>query len=183
MEVDPPPAPAPEATPAALPGDSFYAVDETAVDAQRQAKPWTQDATYFKRVAVSPAASTKMLAHAQRGCEAGVKAGGKPLEVMGLLLGYPDADASKRRLVVTDALPLPVTGFETSVVADDDNVVNCVEIKILRRVHRVDLHAIDATPARWRGDTGSSPLDGASTAASSPRNDLVKNYQCTRHTG
>ena len=28
---------------------------------------------------------------------------------------------------------------------------------------RVDLHAIDATPARWRGDAGSSPLDGAST--------------------
>ena len=25
---------------------------------------------------------------------------------------------------------------------------------------RVDLHAIDATPARWRGDAGSSPLDG-----------------------
>ena len=41
-----------------------------------------------------------------------------------------------------------------------------VEIKISRR-------AIDATPARWRGDAGSSPLDGASTAASSPRNDLV----------
>ena len=34
---------------------------------------------------------------------------------------------------------------------------------------RVDLHAIDATPARWRGGAGSSPLDGASTAASSPR--------------
>ena len=27
---------------------------------------------------------------------------------------------------------------------------------------RVYLHAIDATPARWRGDVGSSPLDGAS---------------------
>ena len=40
---------------------------------------------------------------------------------------------------------------------------------------RVDLHAIDATPARWRGDAGSSPLDGPSAAASSPRNDLVKN--------
>ena len=39
----------------------------------------------------------------------------------------------------------------------------------------VDLHAIDATPARWRDDAGSSPFDGASTAASSPRNDLVKN--------
>jgi hypothetical protein len=53
-----------------------------------------------------------------------------------------------------------------------------VEIKILRRVllnHRVVLHAIDATPARWRGDAGSSPLDRARTAASSPRNDLVKN--------
>ena len=44
--------------------------------------------------------------------------------------------------------------------------------------HRVVLHAIDATPARWRGDAGSPPLDGARTAASSPRIDL-----CTRHTG
>ena len=37
---------------------------------------------------------------------------------------------------------------------------------------RVVLHAIDATPARRRGDVGSSPLDGASAATS-----------CTRHTG
>jgi hypothetical protein len=37
---------------------------------------------------------------------------------------------------------------------------------------RVALHAIDATPARWRGDGGSSLLDGASTAASSPSNDF-----------
>ena len=48
----------------------------------------------------------------------------------------------------------------------------CVEIKISRRVH-----AIDATPARWRGDAGSSLLDQARTAASSPRNDLVENYR------
>ena len=41
--------------------------------------------------------------------------------------------------------------------------------------HRVVLHAVDATPARRRGDAGSSPLDRARTAASSPRNDLVKN--------
>ena len=34
---------------------------------------------------------------------------------------------------------------------------------------RVDLYAIDATPARWRGDAGSSPLDRARTAASSQR--------------
>ena len=47
--------------------------------------------------------------------------------------------------------------------------------------HRVILHAIDATPPRWRGDAGSSPLDRARTAASSPQKDLVKS--CTRLTG
>ena len=41
--------------------------------------------------------------------------------------------------------------------------------------HRVVLDAIDATPARWRSDASSSPLDRARAAASSPRNDLVKN--------
>ena len=54
----------------------------------------------------------------------------------------------------------------------------CVEIKIYGAFvlnQRVVLHAIDATPARWRGDAGSSPLDRARTAASSPGNDLVKN--------
>ena len=38
-------------------------------------------------------------------------------------------------------------------------------------------HAIDATPARWRGGAGFSPLNRPSTTASSPRNDFVKNYQ------
>ena len=32
------------------------------------------------------------------------------------------------------------------------------------KVHGAILHAIDATPARWRGDAGSSPLDGVITA-------------------
>ena len=35
---------------------------------------------------------------------------------------------------------------------------------------RVVLHAIDAAPARWRGDAGSSPLDRARSAGSSPIN-------------
>ena len=34
------------------------------------------------------------------------------------------------------------------------------------------LHAIDATPARWRGGTGLSPLASVSTAALSPRQDV-----------
>ena len=53
-------------------------------------------------------------------------------------------------------------------------VGTCVEIKFYGAFvlnHRVDLHAIDASP----GDAGPSPLDRARTAASSPRNDLVKN--------
>ena len=33
---------------------------------------------------------------------------------------------------------------------------------IIQKRLRADLHAIDATPARRRGDVGSSPLDGAS---------------------
>ena len=82
-----------------------------------------QDANYFTRVMVSPAASMKMLMHAHSGCEAGLSAGGKPLEVMGMMLGYP-SDEHKHTLVVTDVFPLPVTGFETQVVADDENVIN-----------------------------------------------------------
>ena len=46
---------------------------------------------------------------------------------------------------------------------------------------RVNLHAIDAPPARWRGDASSSPLGRESTAASSPRNDLVKNCRHPTH--
>ena len=55
-------------------------------------------------------------------------------------------------------------------------VAACVEIKIYGAFvlnHRVVLHAIDATPARRRGDAGPSPLDRASAATS----------MCTRRTG
>ena len=43
--------------------------------------------------------------------------------------------------------------------------------QILRRVLilRVNLHAIDAPPARWRGGADSSSLDGSSAATSSPK--------------
>jgi hypothetical protein len=44
-----------------------------------------------------------------------------------------------------------------------------------------DIHAIDAAPARWCGDAGSSPLDRASTVTSSPRNDLEKNIVHPTH--
>ena len=61
-------------------------------------------------------------------------------------------------------------------------VLNCVEIKFYGAfvLNRRVPPAADTTPARRRGDAGSSPLDGP-TAASSPRNDLVKNCRCIRH--
>jgi len=43
--------------------------------------------------------------------------------VMGLLLGRPNTEEGGC-LVVTDAFPLPIEGFETRVIADDQDVVN-----------------------------------------------------------
>ena len=49
-----------------------------------------------------------------------------------------------------------VTGFLLTLrELRPEPIKTCVEIKILRHV-RVVLHAIDAPPARWRGDAGSS---------------------------
>jgi len=65
----------------------------------------------------------KMLQHAYSGVEKGIKAGGKPVEVMGLLLGRPNTEEGGC-LVVTDAFPLPIEGFETRVISDDIEVQN-----------------------------------------------------------
>lgn len=61
--------------------------------------------------------------HCQSGVTKGIKKGGNPIEVMGMLMGRPDPN-TPRTLVVTDAFPLPIEGFETRVVADDSEVVN-----------------------------------------------------------
>jgi len=63
------------------------------------------------------------MTHCHSGVEKGVKKGGNPIEVMGLLLGRPDPNTPKQ-LVVTDVFPLPIEGFETRVIADDGDVVN-----------------------------------------------------------
>ena len=60
----------------------------------------------------------KMLKHALAGVEKGRKAGTNPVEIMGLLVGYPLGDS----IIVQDACPLPVEGSETRVVADDAQV-------------------------------------------------------------
>ena len=63
------------------------------------------------------------MTHCHSGVEKGVKKGGNPIEVMGLLLGRPDP-LTPHTLVVTDVFPLPIEGFETRVIADDEDVVN-----------------------------------------------------------
>jgi COP9 signalosome complex subunit 5 len=42
---------------------------------------------------------------------------------MGLMLGRPDP-FKPSNLIVTDAFPLPIEGFETRVIADDQSVIN-----------------------------------------------------------
>ena len=66
----------------------------------------------------------KMMSHAVSGVEKGVASGGKPVEVMGLLLGRPGIGPDRNSLIVTDAFALPIDGFETKVVADDQQVIN-----------------------------------------------------------
>jgi COP9 signalosome complex subunit 5 len=116
----------------------FYACDLDRLQKLRKEAPWMRpaggdgssespqypDPKYFKSVAISPTAVTKMMTHCQSGVDKGIaSSGGNPVEVMGILLGRPDPDMP-RTLVVTDAFPLPIEGFETRVVADDAVVQN-----------------------------------------------------------
>mmetsp|Transcript_8334 Transcript_8334/g.18003 ORF Transcript_8334/g.18003 Transcript_8334/m.18003 type:complete len:458 (-) Transcript_8334:125-1498(-) len=103
--------------------DARYTFDETRLQSLRSSAPWSSDPKYFKSASFSPSAVMKMLMHCHSGVEKGLKKGGNPIEVMGLMLGRPDPD-TPRTLVVTDVFPLPIEGFETRVIADDQDVVN-----------------------------------------------------------
>jgi COP9 signalosome complex subunit 5 len=103
--------------------DGRYTFDDAALQKLRSSSPWMQSPKYFKKVAVSPTAVARMLMHCQSGCDKGIAKGGNPIEVMGMLLGRPDPE-TPHTIVVTDAFPLPIEGFETRVVADDEQVVN-----------------------------------------------------------
>ena len=103
--------------------DARYSFQPEALQKLRTEAPWTKDAKYFHKVAVSPSAIMKMMMHCHSGVEKGISKGGNPIEVMGMLLGRPDPD-TPHTLVVSDAFPLPIEGFETRVIADDEGVVN-----------------------------------------------------------
>ena len=103
----------------------LYSYKDEDLTALCSSKPWMSNAKHFQDVSVAPSALFKILSHCQSGVDKGRRSSksGNPIEVMGLLLGRP-ATARAGRLVVTDAFPLPIEGFETRVVADDDNVHN-----------------------------------------------------------
>lgn len=103
--------------------DRLYSWDEVKLNQVRQGKAWMNDPKYFKKVKISPSALIKMMTHGQSGVEKGVKKGGKPIEVMGLLLGRPDTE-DQHSMIITDSQPLPIEGFETRVIADDEGVIN-----------------------------------------------------------
>jgi COP9 signalosome complex subunit 5 len=103
--------------------EHLYSMNEEKLMHLRNLKPWMQDPKYFKKVKISPSASIKMAMHGQQGVEKGIKLNGKPVEVMGLLLGRPDTE-DPTSLIISDAQALPIEGFETKVIADDENVIN-----------------------------------------------------------
>ena len=103
--------------------DARYTFNDEALQKLRSESPWMQSPKYFEKVAVSPTAVARILMHCQSGCDKGIAKGGNPIEVMGMLLGRPDPE-TPHTMVVTDAFPLPIEGFETRVVADDEQVVN-----------------------------------------------------------
>lgn len=100
-----------------------YTCDLTKLEELRTKCPWNDHPKYLTKAAISPSAVTKMMMHCQSGVDKGIKKGGRPIEVMGLLLGRPDP-VTPHTLVITDVFPLSVEGFETSVVADDVEVAN-----------------------------------------------------------
>ena len=112
-----------EQKPPSIDGNHLYAIDDSKLDQIRSQKAWVADPIYFKTVKISPSATIKMMVHGQSGVEKGIKRNGNPLEVMGLLIGRPDVD-DPHCIVISDAQALPVEGFETRVIADDEAAMN-----------------------------------------------------------
>lgn len=62
--------------------------------------------------------------HAAAGVEKGLKSSNHmPIEVMGLMQGHIDTE-TPGCLIVTDVFPLPVEGTETTVMSDNQEVMN-----------------------------------------------------------
>ena len=86
---------------------SLYTFDNAQHQSLIRAEPWKKDPKYFKNTRISALALLKMVMHARSGV---------PQEVMGFLQGKVEGDT----FIVLDAVPLPVEGTETRVVAMEE---------------------------------------------------------------
>ena len=102
---------------------NLYCYDSEKVEAVRSQMAWQADPKWFTKCKISPSATIKMMMHGQSGVDKGIKKSGKPVEVMGILIGRPDTE-DPHSLIISDAYALPIEGFETSVVADNIDVQN-----------------------------------------------------------
>jgi COP9 signalosome complex subunit 5 len=105
--------------------DQIYVYNDAGIEAINKARPWRNSLTqgkYFRSCRINVLAATKMVKHAIQGVNAGRKKGGLPTEIMGLLVGRPDAD-NPTSIVIMDCIELPIEGSETKVVADDEKVL------------------------------------------------------------
>ena len=111
-------------------GERLYNVDDNLLETVRREQAWTADPKYFKKVKISPSAIVKMMVHGQSGVDKGIKKSGKPIEVMGMLVGRPDTE-DRNTVVISDAQPLPIEGFETKVIAGKFNIPKLFLVLIL----------------------------------------------------
>jgi len=103
--------------------DAPYGYNREAYEKLSDAAPWRADPRWFSRTKVSALAALKMLMHSMEGVRKGkAKPNGLPIEIMGLLFGHLD-EHDPHTLVVTDSVPLPVEGVETTVVANTPEVM------------------------------------------------------------
>ncbi|GMH54488.1 hypothetical protein TrRE_jg10907, partial [Triparma retinervis] len=107
--------------------DDLYKIDPEGLKKLRKDKPWCNNVKYFKSVSFTPGATIKIMAHCQSGVTKGLSSpSGSPIEVMGLMTGRPSLSLGPDNptIVITNAYPLPIEGFETRVIADDAEVIN-----------------------------------------------------------
>jgi COP9 signalosome complex subunit 5 len=133
--------------------DARYYFDTEEMEKFKKEKPWMKNPKHFQKIAIAPSAVIKIMMHCQSGVEKGIAKGGNPIEVMGMLLGRPDP-TTPDTLVVADAFPLPIEGFETRVVADDQEVLNHMialgdTLETTRKEVRITLHSHAYHSLRW----------------------------------
>ena len=164
-----------------------HKVEETIEDAERYAKEQAE-----KAAAALHAAEAKASAVLHAGEDLAKKVGGEALHAVGDVGGKAlhmadDAAHAVGKEVMKDLGKVGdvVGGIGTGMFNKAKGLVGVSGGEEWKPVKKSNFAAL-LTPARWRGCAGSSPLDGASTAAPSPSYDVVKNYRCSLvdcHTG